>query len=83
VKDVVYNELQERRQVSLWQYSVDKRVGNQTTIEKEVETVSGPVYRCLRARANHSMHRLRKGTDRLNNLLRSPAEQAHMKQDHR
>ena len=38
VKDVVYNELQERRQVSLWQYRVDKRVGSLNTVEQEVET---------------------------------------------
>ena len=37
VKDVVYNELQERRHVSLWQYRVDKRAGNQNTIEQEVD----------------------------------------------
>ena len=30
VKDVVYNELQERRPVSLWQYRVDKRVASQS-----------------------------------------------------
>jgi hypothetical protein len=47
VKDVVYNELQERHQVSLWQYRVNKRVGTQTTVEQEVETLSGPVYRVL------------------------------------
>ena len=40
VKDVVYNELQERRQVSLWQYRVDKRVGSLNTLEQEVETDS-------------------------------------------
>ena len=83
VKDVVYNELQERRQVSLWQYRVDKRVGNQTTIEQEVETVAGPVYRVL-ARQGKPLDPAaqKKETDRLNNLLRNSAEQARMKQDH-
>lgn len=83
VKDVVYNELQERRQVSLWQYRVDKSVGNQTTIEQEVETVSGPVSRVL-ARQGKPLDAAaqKKETDRLNNLLRNPAEQARMKQDH-
>jgi hypothetical protein len=83
VKDVVYNELQERRHVSLWQYRVDKRVGNQTTIEQEVETVSGPVFRVL-ARQGKPLDAAtqKKETDRLNNLLRNPAEQARMKQDH-
>ena len=80
---MVYNELQERRQVSLWQYRVDKRVGNQTTIEQEVETVSGPVNRVL-ARQGKPLDPAaqKKETDRLNNLLHNPAEQARMKQDH-
>jgi hypothetical protein len=83
VKDVVYNELQERRQVSLWQYRVDKRAGNQTTIEQEVETVAGPVDRVL-ARQGQPLDPAaqKKETDRLNNLLRNPSEQARMKQDH-
>jgi hypothetical protein len=83
VKDVVYNELQERRQVSLWQYRVDKRVGNQATVEQEVETVSGPVSRVL-ARQGKPLDPAaqKKENDRLNNLLRNPAEQARMKQDH-
>src|ERR1700727_2663221 len=83
VKDVVYNELQERRQVSLWQYRVDKRVGSQATIEQEVETVSGPVNR-VDARQGKPLDPVaqKKETDRLNNLLHDPGEQAHMKQDH-
>jgi hypothetical protein len=83
VKDVVYNELQERRQLSLWQYRVDKRVGNQTTIEQEVETVSGSVYRVL-ARQGEPLDEAaqKQETERLNNLLRNRAEQNRMKQDH-
>jgi hypothetical protein len=83
VKDVVYNELQERRHVSLWQYRVDKRAGNQNTIEQEVETVAGPVYRVL-ARQGKPLDPTaqKRETDRLNNLLRNPAEQTRMKQDH-
>ena len=83
VKDVVYNELQERRQVSLWQYRVDKRSGNQNINEQEVETVAGPVSRVL-ARQGKPLDAAaqKKETDRLNNLLRNPSEQARMKQDH-
>src|ERR1700678_218393 len=83
VKDVVYNELQERRQISLWQYRVEKRVASQTTVTQEVETVSGPVYR-VRARQGVPLDRAaqKKETERLHNLVRNPAEQARMKQDH-
>jgi hypothetical protein len=73
VKDVVYNELQERRQVSLWQYREEKRVAAQTTIQQEVETRSGIVYRVL-ARQGRPL-------ERLNNLVRNTAEQARMKQE--
>jgi hypothetical protein len=82
VKDVVYNELQERRQVSLWQYRVEKRIPSQTTIQQEVETRSGKVYRVL-ARQGRSLDPAaqKKETERLDNLLRNSAEQARMKQE--
>jgi hypothetical protein len=83
VKDVVYNELQERRQISLWQYHVEKRVASQTTVEQEVETRSGPVYRVLARQGKPlDLAGQKKETERLNNLLRNPTEQARMKQDH-
>ena len=82
VKDVVYNELQERRHISLWQYRVDKLVASQTTLEQEVETVAGPVHRVL-ARQGKPLDQAaqKKETERLNSLLRNPAEQARMKQE--
>jgi hypothetical protein len=83
VKDVVYNELQERRQVSLWQYRVEKRVASQTTVQQEVETRSGLVFRVL-ARQGRPLDQAgqKKETERLNSLLRNSAEQARMKQDY-
>jgi hypothetical protein len=82
VKDVVYNELQERRTVSLWQYREEKRVGSQTTTQQEVETRSGIVYRVL-ARQGRPLGPAaqKKETERLNSLARNTGEQARMKQD--
>jgi hypothetical protein len=82
VKDVVYNELQERRHPSLWQYRVNKRVLSQDLLEQEVETISGPVFRVL-ARQDTPLDppARKKETDRLNNLVRNTSEQARMKQD--
>src|SRR6202044_3845454 len=82
VKDVVYNELQERRQVSLWQYREEKRVAAQTTIQQEVETRSGIVLRVL-ARQGRPLDPAaqKRETERLNNLARNTSEQARMKQD--
>jgi hypothetical protein len=83
VKDVVYNELQERRQTSLWQYRVEKRVFSQSLLEQEVETVDGPVYRVF-ARNGTPLDAAgqKKENERLNNLLHNPSDQARMKQDH-
>jgi len=83
VKDVVYNELQERRQASLWQYRVEKRVATQTTVQQVVETRSGLVYRVI-ARQGRPLDPAaqKKETERLNNLVRNSAEQARMKQDY-
>src|SRR5271168_486472 len=83
VKDVVYNELQERRQVSLWQFRVEKRVAAQNTVEQAVETRSGLVYRVI-ARQGRPLDQAaqKKETDRLHNLARNTSEQARMTQDY-
>jgi hypothetical protein len=82
VKDVVYNELQERRQISLWQYRVEKKVASQSLLEQEVETVDGPVYRIF-ARQGKPLDpgAQKKEKERLNNLLHNASEQARMKQE--
>jgi hypothetical protein len=82
VKDVVYNELQERRSVSLWQYRVDKRVGAQTTVQQEIETTSGPVFKVLERQGRPlDPAAQKKESERLQNLVRNHADQARMKQD--
>jgi hypothetical protein len=82
IKDVVYNELQERQQVSLWQYRVHKRVGPMNTVEQEVETLSGPVNRVLERQGKPlDPAASKKESDRLHNLVRSASEQARMKQE--
>jgi hypothetical protein len=82
IKDVVYNELQERHQVSLWQYRVNKRVGSQNMIEQEVETVSGPVYRVLERQGKPlDQAAEKKESERLHNLMHNSGEQARMKQE--
>src|SRR5271163_4580166 len=83
VKDVVYNELQERRQVSLWQYRVEKTVASQTVLEQQIETRSAPVFRVLERQGRPlDQAGQKKETDRLDNLLRNSGEQARMKQDY-
>ena len=83
IKDVVYNELQERHQISLWQYRVDKRVVAQTSMAHQVETRSGLVNRVLTRQGKPlDAAAQKKEFDRLNSLLRNPQEQARMKQDY-
>jgi hypothetical protein len=84
VKDVVYNELKERREVSLWQYRLEKQVGAQTTDGVEVETVSGLVNRVFTRQGKPlDAAAEKKEIDRLNSLVHNSAEQARLLQDHR
>jgi hypothetical protein len=47
IKGVVANELRDREQLRKWMYAIEKRVGNQSLTEEQVETRNGPVYRVL------------------------------------
>ena len=82
VKDVVYNELQERRQVSLWQYREEKRVA---LANYDPAGGRDPLRDCLPGAGTPGPATRpgaqKKETERLNNLLRNSAEQARMKQE--
>jgi hypothetical protein len=47
VKDVVYNELQDRGRQSFWEYRIEKRIAQQSLTEEQVETQYGPIYRVI------------------------------------
>jgi hypothetical protein len=47
INAVVQNELSDRVQQRKWMYLIEKREGNQSTTEEQVETKNGPLYRVL------------------------------------
>jgi hypothetical protein len=47
INAVVKNELSDRVQQRKWMYLIEKREGNQSTTEEQVETKNGPLYRVL------------------------------------
>lgn len=83
MKDVVYNELQDRAKLSLWEYRVEKRLGQQTLLEYQVETVDGPVHRVL-ANLDAPLTEVQRKEEqaRVAELERDPSLQARIKQQH-
>ena len=47
INAVVANELRDRVQLRKWMYVIEKREGNQSLTEEQVETKNGPLYRVL------------------------------------
>jgi hypothetical protein len=81
VKAVAANELGDRVQQRKWMYVIEKRVGNQTITEEQVETTQGPIYR-VRAidGARLSPDQRQKDDARISSLLHDAGLQAKLKQ---
>ena len=47
INAVIANELRDRVQQRKWMYMIEKREGNQSLTEEQVETKNGPLYRVL------------------------------------
>ena len=81
VRDVVFNELQDRDQNSFWQYRVDRTIGTSELLLEQVETSRGPIYRLLsRDRAPLTSVQDREENARLDELLQNPSDQARVQQ---
>jgi hypothetical protein len=78
--DACYNELQQRKHDSLWASQVQRHTAGHVYLEKEIETVGGPVHRLLSVdgRAPSPSER-RQDDDRLNKLIDSPKAREAMK----
>src|SRR5512140_2410465 len=76
IKAVAANELQDRVRQLRWIYVIDKRVGNQTVTEEQVETAQGPLYR-VRAIDGRPLtaDQRQKDDARIAGLLRDPSQQ--------
>jgi hypothetical protein len=83
VKDVVYNELQDRVHQSFWEYRIERRIGQQSLTEEQVETRYGSIYRVI---ANNGVPldqtEQQQEDARLQSLLHNPGQQQKANQQH-
>jgi hypothetical protein len=78
--DTCYNELQQRNQDSLWASKVQRHTDGHVYLEKEIETVAGPVHRLLLIDGHEPSPSERKqDDDRLRKLLKNAKAQEAMK----
>src|ERR1035437_4992666 len=83
VKDVVYNELQDRGRQSFWEYRIEKRIAQQSLTEEQVETQYGSIYRVIAKNGVPLNQAQRQQEDsRLNALLHDPGEQEKLKNNY-
>lgn len=83
IKSVVANELRDRELLRKWMYAIEKRVGNQSLTEEQVETRNGPVYRVL-AMDGIALTPDQRQQDnaRIDRLLHDTSQQAKLKQQY-
>jgi hypothetical protein len=75
IKEVVYNELQDRVQESFWEYRVDKLIDHQNLTEEQVETRYGRIYRVIAKNGVPLDEAQQEQEDaRLDSLLHNPGE---------
>jgi hypothetical protein len=83
MKDVAYNELQDREKDSFWSYQVRQKIGSQSFIKHQVETEEGPIFRILEQGGKPLTDDAeRKEEARLNNLLNNPSALSKNREDH-
>jgi len=83
VKVVVANELTDRVELRRWMYTIEKREGQQTLTEVQVETAEGPFQRLLRIDGRPiDPSRRRQEDTRIERLLHDPSEQLKVKRAH-
>ncbi|MBW4027143.1 MAG: hypothetical protein HIU93_07035 [Acidobacteria bacterium] len=84
VKEMVYNELQDREHDSFWSYRVVRTTPEQTIVACQVETGNGPLYRILsRNGVTLAGEQLAQENTRLDKLFGSPSALAHNRAQHR
>lgn len=82
VKDVIYNEQQDRLRDSYWEYRVERRIGQgPDTISEQIDTKEGPIYRIL-AYGNTPLNAEQRHQEdqRLEDYLHSPWKQSRLRQ---
>lgn len=83
IKDVAYNELQDRERDSYWAYRIQQKIGPQSFVKHQVETEQGPIFRILEEGGKPlTDEEERREEARLNSLLNSPSALSKNRQDH-
>ncbi len=83
IKDVAYNELQDRQQDSFWSYDIDQKIGPTSFAKLQVETQDGPIFRILEQNGKPLTDaESRKEQARLDHLLNNPGSLAKNREDH-
>jgi len=81
IHQVAANELADRLQQRKWMYRVEKREGNQTLTEEQVETKDGPLYRVLAINgAPLDSKQQQQDNARIDHLLHDPSQLFKLKQ---
>lgn len=83
VREVVYNELHDHERHGYWRYRIDRHTGNGTATEEQVETAEGPVAWTTEQNGK-PLSGTARGEEqaRLDRLMTSSQEQAHLKRDY-
>jgi hypothetical protein len=83
VRDMVYNELQDRERDSHWEYRSECVSSSQNLVREQVETDQGPIFRVLAQDGTPLGEAQRQREDaRLNQYLHDPAQVAHILHAH-
>ena len=83
INAVVANELRDRVQQRKWMYTIEKREGNQSLTEEQVETKNGPLYRVLALDGTPLTPDQRQQDNvRIRRLLHDTSQQSKLKQQY-
>jgi hypothetical protein len=83
VREVVFNEFNDHQRHGYWRYWIEKQARQQTSREEQVETADGPItLQVADGGRPLSAESQQQEEERLNHLLRSPQEQARLRQDY-
>jgi hypothetical protein len=82
VADACYNERYQLEHETLWSSEIQRRTGGHVYLEKQVETLDGPVRRLIAIDGNEPSPAERtRDDDRLRNLLQNPKAGLQLKKD--
>jgi hypothetical protein len=83
ITDACYNARHQFEDKSLWSSRIQRRTGGHVYLEKEIETVDGPIHRLISVDGHDPLPSEQKqDDDRLHDLAQSPKARLTFKRDH-